>query len=477
MLIRWLGSEIRIFGFFKNLILMAAFLGLGLGCATASNLKGKSGKLSNLFPVLIFFNVLVLTLAPHIGLTNMTFVLSLDLFDWNTGIPSVTALAINILSLSAVFLLVTATFDALGQDLGRELAVGAPLNAYTLNLLGSLAGVMVYSLLCFLETPPWIWLGVGFLVVLCFYHRPWQLGLFFVSLAFAYLASSGSIWSPYYRIDLHPVLLPDFHETQPVPAGTFLEVNHMVHQRALNLSDQFLDKHPKLRSSVEYNTYNLPYEAVPHPSAVLVLGAGTGNDVAAALRHGAQKVDAVEIDPTILKLGHKLHPEGPYQDTRVNIHNNDARAYLTSTNNKYNLIVFGHVDSHTTFSTVSSVRLDNYLYTRESLRSATNHLAPQGIAALSFAAGPLWLRARLYQLVKDVADSPPIVFSTHFDNPGSILILWGPGLDSVRGNLERTRFKQLIAPKELCQPISIPTDDWPFLYQRLRNLPLIYVFV
>ena len=35
---------------------------------------------------------------------------------------------------------------------------------------------------------------------------------------------------------------------------------------------------------------------------VLIVGAGTGNDVAAALRMGAERVDAVEIDPAIAAL-------------------------------------------------------------------------------------------------------------------------------------------------------------------------------
>ena len=33
IVIRWLASEIRVFAYFKNLPLMASFLGLGLGCA------------------------------------------------------------------------------------------------------------------------------------------------------------------------------------------------------------------------------------------------------------------------------------------------------------------------------------------------------------------------------------------------------------------------------------------------------------
>ena len=48
----------------------------------------------------------------------------------------------------------------------------------------------------------------------------------------------------------------------------------------------------------------------------LVLGAGTGNDVAVALSEGAEHVDAVEIDPVILELGSRLHPDHPYVSPR-----------------------------------------------------------------------------------------------------------------------------------------------------------------
>src|SRR2546427_12123699 len=42
----------------------------------------------------------------------------------------------------------------------------------------------------------------------------------------------------------------------------------------------------------------------------------TGNDVASALRHGAEHVDAVEIDPIIYKIGVQYHPESPYSSPR-----------------------------------------------------------------------------------------------------------------------------------------------------------------
>lgn len=108
------------------------------------------------------------------------------------------------------------------------------------------------------------------------------------------------------------------------------------------------------------------------------MGAGTGNDVASALRHGATHVDAVEIDPLILRLGKRFHPEHPYDSPRVTVHVDDARAFFKKTKRKYDLIVFGYLDSHTMLTSFSSVRLDNYVYTLESLREARGLLREAG---------------------------------------------------------------------------------------------------
>src|SRR5439155_12719448 len=111
---------------------------------------------------------------------------------------------------------------------------------------------------------------------------------------------------------------------------------------------------------------------------VLVLGAGSGTDVAAALRHGARHVDAVEIDPVIIRLGRERHPDHPYSDPRVTIVNDDARHFLRTTERKYDLVVFALIDSLTLQSSVSGVRLESYMFTRESFQAVRGHLTARG---------------------------------------------------------------------------------------------------
>jgi hypothetical protein len=114
-----------------------------------------------------------------------------------------------------------------------------------------------------------------------------------------------------------------------------------------------------------------------------VIGAGTGNDVQAAVRQGFGEVDAVDIDGRIIELGRRLHPERPYASPRVRTIVNDGRAYLQQYQGPpYDVVAFGFVDSHAMFSSLSTLRLDNYLYTEEGppgRRSA--RAVPRGVRA------------------------------------------------------------------------------------------------
>ena len=115
---------------------------------------------------------------------------------------------------------------------------------------------------------------------------------------------------------------------------------------------------------------------------VLVVGAGNGNDVALALAHGAKHVDAVEIDPVIQAAGRDLHPARPYQDPRVTAHIDDGRAFLERTDTRYDLILFALPDSLTLVSGQGSLRLESYLFTLEAMQSVRDHLKPGGAFAM-----------------------------------------------------------------------------------------------
>ena len=72
---------------------------------------------------------------------------------------------------------------------------------------------------------------------------------------------------------------------KPVKVGYTLNVQHIFYQRAVNLSQEFLDNQGgKIPEIEEYAySYNLPYRLVTDGSEVLIVGAGIGNDVAAVI--------------------------------------------------------------------------------------------------------------------------------------------------------------------------------------------------
>jgi hypothetical protein len=216
---------------------------------------------------------------------------------------------------------------------------------------------------------------------------------------------------------------------------------------------------------------------------VLILGAGTGTDVAAALRHGAQHVDAVEIDPVILRLGAEHHPDRPYADPRVRTICDDARHFLRTTTKKYDLVVFGLIDSLTLQSSFSSVRLESYMFTEESLRAVRDHLAPRGVMALYNYFREKWLVDRLANSVSLAFGDDPDV-QVHQDRAYLAVMLAGPRLHELRAlPVPPERFLAYGQPqapspaRPLVRDASIvpATDDWPFLYMRAPELPRHYV--
>ena len=156
-----------------------------------------------------------------------------------------------------------------------------------------------------------------------------------------------TIWSPYYKITV-----------KQQGTETVVEVNNIWHQSMAPVGTK------------EY-FYQWPYMVFGDTfKDVLILGAGSGTDVAAALKHNVASVDAVEIDPAILRLGKQgCTPTGPYSDPRVHPVADDARHFLRTTQKKYDLVVFALIDSLTLQSAFSGVRLESYMFTEESFRA------------------------------------------------------------------------------------------------------------
>ncbi len=471
LVIRYLSTEVRVFAYIKNLPLIASFFGLGMGMVFGKPPK----RLSRVFPFLAALLFLLVGFATQLHITRLPFPMG-NYFAFTTFSRSATWQVLQLVEyiaiVLAILMLVVGFFIVLGGVLGEEFPQFAPLRGYSINLAGSLAGIMAFTALCYLGSSPVTWLVIGLIAALPFIWPRWKIVLLFLLVIVASgLNLRHSIYSPYYRIDLIEVPPPAGWNR---PAAYLLTVNHDYHQKIVDLSRAFMSRYPNAEPNRSaFSTYELPYMLVHHPRDVLVVGAGTGNDVAAALRHGAEHVDAAEIDPVIYRLGVRYHPEHPYSSPRVTMYNGDARTFFRKSRKKYDLIVFGYLDSQTLLTSFSAVRLDNYVYTLESFQAARNHMKPGGSLILAFASGKSFVTERIFVTLMHVFSVPPRAYFTDYDRSGVVFVEGAARNSPV--DLDFPDMTQYLLQRS--QNVVMATDNWPFLYLQSRTIPFAIILV
>lgn len=514
--IRWFGAMVLFLTFFTNIILMACFLGVSVGCLAASR---KTNWMNAFAPLAVLatgsavaflwayntFSQVMIDVGTQQSPQLIYFGTDARVKDPSKWVVPIEALA------GYFFVLIAIMFVGLGQEMGRRLGlIERRLEAYTVDILGSLAGIAAFGLMSYSRAPAWAWfviaLGLGAFLVprrrivhavlglivaatVATADRPWD--------------SRGMrtevFWSPYYQVRFNPRFLS-------------IDVNNLGHQAMLRVgrggSAYFLP-HLLNRDSGEK-----PFENV------LIIGAGSGNDTAAALAMGAREVDAVEIDPVINGLGRRLHPNRPFEDPRVSIHLDDGRSFVRRTRTRYDYVGYAVVDSLALHSSYSSVRLESFLFTEQAFRDVKAKLKPGGVFAMYNFYRKGWVVARLVELGEKVFGSPPLVLSLPYQEVISretdqrdhiTFLLFGNGkspvLEAIRSKFESERFYWLnreprfnlrlngfarkppvlsgagvraagfskIGPTEVEATAGgpIPTDDWPFLYLREAKIPAL----
>ena len=197
-------------------------------------------------------------------------------------------------------------------------------------------------------------------------------------------------WSPYYLVSYKPW------------AGQ-IDVNNLNHQGMQQIG-------------TSGSAYMLPYLLNRDAGGrsfedILIIGAGSGNDVAAALKSDPRHIDAVEIDPVINAIGRRDHPDRPFSDPRVSIQLDDGRSFVRRTAKKYDLIIYALVDSLVLHSSYSSLRLESFLFTEPAFRDVKARLKPGGVFAMYNFYRQGWVVGRLEKLAETVFGCRPIVVS------------------------------------------------------------------
>ena len=440
-LIRWLGSSVVHLSYFSNFVLLGSFLGIGAGFLI-------SRKEWSIWPI-------SLPLLAILVIGVIQFPVSIE--RQGSDLIYFTALEIEgppaWLALPVVFGLVAVILAGPAELVGRCFPKMRPLSAYRYDLIGSLAGILGFTALSFLHAPSLVW-GVVAMVPIMLLTAPnrriisagWGVVLL-AGLAMETF-TPGVSWSPYYKINAE--------QMEEADSGfVLIRANGVPHQ-LMAPAEWKLEQGERI--------YETPYLRLPGKlDDVLIVGAGSGSDVAIALREGAKHVDAVDIDPRIMQIGVEMNIDRPYANPGVQRHVNDGRAFLENTERKYDLILFALPDSLTLVSGASQIRLESFLFTEEAIQSVRRALKPDGAFAMYNYYREPWLIDRLAGTTQAVFGHEPCV-DTWADAQAVVSIA-------------------VQAESQTCGEPWVPTteittvkDDAPFLYFRGNSFPPLYAF-
>ena len=482
VMIRWLASVFPVFSFFKNFTLLACFLGLGAGYAVAE--KQPCAPALVLPMLALFAGVIVLLrydVAADQGLfgalpmwEQTSVQLAMDAFDWMTLIRLSMPLY---LLLGMSFILCACICYPIGQLCGKLLHSSNALKAYGLNLAGSILGVVALFVMSLFWLPPVVWFAaVGGILLFYVLSRDVRLPLGVASfcvlltiLAWPVQPETQRIYSPYQLLER--TAKPD--GLMQILSGGY------YYQKVYNLEESKRG-HESDEDRYVRAYYEFPFNFKKNPERVAIVGAGSGNDAAAALRMGGSHVDAIEIDPAIAYLGKNYHPEHPYDDPRVTLTINDARNFFRTTQQKYDLIIYGVLDSHTALSHASNLRVDSYVYTREGIAEAFKLLKPDGVLSIAFALPNDSLGFKLSHILQDLPGAgKPLAVRVLYDSHMTTAFIVQKGHDVIMPaatSFAALGFTNLSDHFAQAYPeASIPTDDWPFFYMIQRTYPVSYM--
>lgn len=505
--IRWFAAYVIFLQFFTNVMLLACFLGMSCGCLAARGRRDWLGY----FPYLGLGAVLAALATLQLYKAWDAFAIDVGhqaspqevFFGTEYHNPDVVRFVVPMdLFVAVFFVLVALMFVGLGQVLGRAFdAYPNRVKGYTLNIGGSLAGITLFSLASFSQAPPVVWFLICCAGIAYLMHQAGSLTrgriaalvLLLTTLAVHPLIKDHfghhDRWSPYYAVDLNK-------------ARGSISVNTIGHQQMVPFE-------------TGGSSYSLVHLLQQHSGGapfrdVLVIGAGSGNDLVHTLRFGAAHVDAVEIDPVIQDIGIHNHPDHPYQDPRVIKHLDDGRHFLRTTDRKYDLVIYALVDSLILHSSYANIRLESYLFTEEAFASIQRVLKPGGVFVTYNYFRQGWVVARVAAMAEKAFGCAPTVISLPyreitdeaftkgftviitscdhriadaFGKRGPFWMNRAPPLNlSVDGftvhpeampRESRDQWEK-IAPTTLLHDSGtslLTSDDWPFLYLRGKLIP------
>ncbi len=200
------------------------------------------------------------------------------------------------------------------------------------------------------------------------------------------------LWDPIARIELSRI-------SPPTPEGSnypcLIGTNRAFHRRIKKLLTQnnyaftyAVDYDGKRESlvGIEETIYSAAYHAtsVAHPK-VAIVGVGGGFDILNALYFDASKITAVEINAATYSLltdRYRDYFRHWLEDPRLDLVLGEGRHYLSSHDERYDVLQLSGVDSYSGTAAAAHVFSENYLYTAEAFDLYLSRLTDDGILNL-----------------------------------------------------------------------------------------------
>jgi spermine/spermidine synthase len=271
---------------------------------------------------------------------------------------------------------------------------------YSADIVGAGVGSLAILAAMFVTSPMSALLAVAAVGIVAAALAAWQFRLRPRGLALALLAVAASLpFVPGDRIPLHPSEFKELSQALQVtgarivaqrssPLGLLTVVESPVVPFRQAPGPSALTRYDGRREPLAYLDYltsAAPYHLIPRPR-VLVLGAGAGADVLAAIYHDVPTIDAVELNPQVVDLVEHRFAEfsgRPYSAPAVRLHIDEARGFVTRHPMTFDIIDVALLDAFGASSAGLYALSESYLYTIEAMDAYLDRLNPGGVLSIT----------------------------------------------------------------------------------------------
>jgi hypothetical protein len=161
----------------------------------------------------------------------------------------------------------------------------------------------------------------------------------------------------------------------------------------------------------------------------------------------------------------------------VKVFVDDARSYISSTKEKYDLIIMSALDSHKQIAGMASLRLESFIYTVDAFERIKELLTPDGVFCLNLSSTRPWMGERVYWSLAKAFGVEPRLFQSVGSPFHSIAYVYGPQQYLNRDLLPNTANISSLPAYPASKEILLATDNWPYLYLETNWMPRFSIIV